>query len=183
MIAALVLGMGLPTTACYIVAATVAAPALIKLGVLPLAAHMFVFYFACLSNLTPPVALAAYTGAGIAGASPAKTGWTSVRLGIAGFIVPFVFVYSPVLLFEAPSIWTLVLAATTACLGVVALAVAAEGFLFEKVSLLERTLLFAGALTLIVPGLTTDLIGVALVTLGVARQVMKARKRIHAVEG
>ena len=184
MIAALVLGMGLPTTACYIVAATVAAPALIKIGVLPLAAHMFVFYFACLSNLTPPVALAAYTGAGIAGASPGKTGWTAVRLGIAGFIVPFVFVYSPVLLFEAPNIGVLVLAAATACIGVVALAVAAEGFLFEKVSLLERGLLFAGALTLIVPGLATDLIGLVLVGAGIARQVMNIRRRrIQTVEG
>jgi len=99
MITMLILGMGLPTTACYIVGATIAAPALIKLNVLPLVAHFFVFYFACLSNLTPPVCLAAFTAAGIAGASPYKVGWTSTRLGVAGFLVPFLAVYSPMLMF------------------------------------------------------------------------------------
>lgn len=181
MVAALILGMGLPTTACYIVAATVAAPALIKLGVLPLAAHMFVFYFACLSNLTPPVALAAYTGAGIAGANPARTGWTSVRLGIAGFIVPFVFVYSPVLLFESPNVITLIWAIITASVGVVALAVAAEGFLLVNATVPERLLFFAGALTLIVPGITTDAIGAVLVAAGVSSQVIRAKAQARGM--
>lgn len=96
----IILGMGMPTTAVYIVAATMAAPALIKIGVLPIAAHLFAFYFGNISNITPPVALAAFTGAGIAGANPNQVGWTAVRLGAAAFIVPFMFVYAPELLMQ-----------------------------------------------------------------------------------
>lgn len=102
MIASIILGMGLPTTAKYVVLATMAVPAMVNLGVFPLAAHLFVLYFGVIADLTPPVALAAYAGAGIAGADPNKTGWTAVKLALAGFILPFMFAYNPYLLFIDP---------------------------------------------------------------------------------
>lgn len=161
MVVSIILGMGLPTTACYIVAATIAAPALIKLKVDPIAAHMFVFYFACLSNLTPPVALAAYTGAGIAGANPSQVGWTAFRLALAGFIIPFIFVYAPVLLFIGGSLGEILLASATSIIGVIALGAAVQNFLRGSLNLVQRIILFIGALSLIIPGLNTDLIGLA----------------------
>ena len=160
MITMLILGMGLPTTACYIVGATIAAPALIKLNVLPLVAHFFVFYFACLSNLTPPVCLAAFTAAGIAGASPYKVGWTSTRLGVAGFLVPFLAVYSPMLMFAGKfSALELTEAIVTAVIGVIALSAALENWMFRECKLWERAILFVGALMLMIPGVVTDIVG------------------------
>ncbi|MGI6128734.1 MAG: TRAP transporter permease [bacterium] len=161
MMVSIILGMGLPTTACYIVAATIAAPALIKLGIEPLPAHMFVFYFAALSNLTPPVALAAYTGAGIAGANPSQVGWAAFRLALAGFIIPYIFVYSPVLLMMGGSHIEIIMACITAIIGVVALGAAVQNFLLAKLNLLQRFILFAAALGLIVPGYTSDIIGLS----------------------
>jgi TRAP transporter 4TM/12TM fusion protein len=159
-ITALILGMGLPTTACYIVAATIAAPALVKIGVLPLVAHFFVFYFACLSNLTPPVCLASFTAAGIAGASPYKVGWTSTRLGVAGFLVPFLAIYSPMLLFQGNySMVSLVEAIITATVGVVALSAALENWLLRQCTIIERLILFCGSMGLIIPGFWTDIFG------------------------
>ncbi len=160
MITMLILGMGLPTTACYIVGATIAAPALVKIGVLPLVAHFFVFYFACLSNLTPPVCLAAFTAAGIAGASPYKVGWTSTRLGVAGFLVPFLAVYSPMLMFAGEySSLALVEAIITAVVGVIALSAALENWFLRECRLWERALLLVGSLMLMVPGQLTDIAG------------------------
>ena len=165
MITMLILGMGLPTTACYIVGATIAAPALIKLNVLPLVAHFFVFYFACLSNLTPPVCLAAFTAAGIAGASPYKVGWTSTRLGVAGFLVPFLAVYSPMLMFAGKfSALELTEAIVTAVIGVIALSAALENWMFRECKLWERAILFVGALMLMIPGVVTDIVGGVAVT-------------------
>ncbi|BCV24159.1 TRAP transporter permease [Gelria sp. Kuro-4] len=180
MVLSIILGMGLPTTACYIVAATVAAPALIKIGVPDLAAHMFVFYYACLANLTPPVALAAYAGAGIAGANPSKTGWTAVRLAIAGFIIPFLFVYSPILLLQTRNTPALVQAIVTAILGVTALGIGAEGYFLHLTTLVERALFFAGAFGLMIPGAYTDLAGLVLVALAVASQVLRSRRGLPA---
>ncbi|HHY91710.1 MAG TPA: TRAP transporter fused permease subunit, partial [Firmicutes bacterium] len=180
MVLCIILGMGLPTTACYIVAATVAAPALIKLGVAPLPAHFFVFYYACLANLTPPVALAAYAGAGIAGASPSRTGWTAVRLAIAGFLVPFLFVYSPILLLQTKNVPELVQAIITSVIGVTALGIGAEGYFLRPVIPVERVLFIVGSLGLMDPGLTTDIIGVVLVGLAVASQVLRARRTLPA---
>ena len=161
MITCIILGMGLPTTACYIVGATIAAPALIKLGVLPLVAHFFVFYYACLSNLTPPVCLAAFTAAGMAGASPYQTGWTATRLAIAGFLVPFLAVYSPMLLL-AGTFGTLELieALITATVGVIALSAALENYFLRNCTMIERGILLVSALCMMVPGLITDLIGI-----------------------
>lgn len=163
-VTALILGMGLPTTACYIVGATIAAPAMIKLGIPPLVAHFFVFYFACLSNLTPPVCLAAFTAAGIAGASPYKVGWTSTRLGVAGFLVPFLTVYSPMLLFQGSfGMIELIEALITATVGIIALSAALENWLLRACTLPERAILFIGAMGLIIPGFWTDLLGLGAV--------------------
>ena len=160
MITMLILGMGLPTTACYIVGATIAAPPLVKLGVEPLVAHFFVFYFACLSNLTPPVCLAAFTAAGIAGAPPYKVGWTSTRLGIAGFLVPFLAVYSPMLMLAGKfTTLSLVEAIITAVVGVIMLSAALEDFLLRRCKLWERAILLVCSLMLMVPGLVTDIVG------------------------
>ncbi|MFZ5648522.1 MAG: TRAP transporter permease [Bacillota bacterium] len=160
-ITCIILGMGMPTTAVYIVAATMAAPALIKIGVLPIAAHLFAFYFGNISNITPPVALAAFAGAGIAGANPNQVGWTAVRLGIAAFIVPFMFVYAPELLIQQGTPLQIIWAITTAIIGVIGLGAAGARYLFTHTTRLEQILLFIGALCLIKPGLVTDIIGFA----------------------
>ncbi len=154
----LVLGMGLPTTASYIIAASVVAPALIQLGIKPLPAHMFLFYFACISSITPPVALAAYAAAGVAGANMVTVGITAVRLGIIGFIVPFMFVYEPVLLF-AGSYPEILLALVAGSVGVTALGLGFERWLWGDLSYLISGLLIVGALLLVKPGWITDLIG------------------------
>jgi len=161
MIVSIILGMGLPTTACYIVAATIAGPALIKLGVEPLQAHMFVFYFACLSNLTPPVALAAYTGAGIAGANPATVGWLAFRMALAGFIIPYIFVYNPQLLLMGGSNLEIIQACITSIIGVVGLAGFVQAYFMGNLNMVQRVILLVGALSLMIPGLITDIIGFA----------------------
>lgn len=160
MITAIILGMGMPTTAVYIVGATIIAPALVKLGVDPLPAHLFVFYFGNISNVTPPVALAAFTGAGIAGANPSKVGWAAARLAIAGFIIPFIWIYSPALIAQGQP-GEIFLAAITATVGVIALAAAVQDYLLYKTTRLQRFLLLAAALGLVVPGLISDVFGLA----------------------
>jgi TRAP transporter 4TM/12TM fusion protein len=155
----LILGMGLPTTAAYIVCAAIVAPSLVKLGLPPLGAHLFVFYFACISAITPPVAVAAYVAAGIAGANPVKVGFTACRIGLAAFIVPYMFIFGPALLFEG-GFYTILWAAITATLGVAILASGVERwFIGRPTSWVQTGLLLAAAVLLIKPGLTTDLIG------------------------
>jgi len=162
MIISLILGMGLPTTAAYIICAAVVAPSLIKIGIPALAAHLFIFYFSCISAITPPVAVAAYVAAGIARANPVKVGFTACRLGLAAFIVPYMFVYGPALLLEG-ELYSIVWAAITAIVGVVALAAGAEcWFMGRGTSWFQTGLLLAAALLLIKPGLATDLIGFGL---------------------
>lgn len=160
-ITCIILGMGMPTTAVYIVAATMAAPALVKIGINPVAAHLFCFYFGNISNITPPVALAAFTGAGIAGANPNQVGFTAVRLGIAAFIVPFMFVYSPELIMQQGSALDILLAAVTAIIGVIGLGAAGARYLITSTTRLEQLLLLVGAVTLIKPGLVTDIVGIS----------------------
>ncbi|MDA8227864.1 MAG: TRAP transporter permease [Desulfitobacterium hafniense] len=160
MITAIILGMGMPTTAVYIVGATIAAPALLKLGIAPLAAHLFVFYFGNISNVTPPVALAAFTGAGIAGASPSRTGWAAARLASAGFLIPFIWIYSPALIAQG-SLGEILLAAVTASIGIITLACAVQGYMLRTTNVIQRIFLFAAALGLIKPGLVTDTVGIS----------------------
>ncbi len=154
-VGSIVLGMGLPTTAAYVVLAALGAPALIQLGVPVLAAHLFIFYFGCISNVTPPVSLAAYAASGIAGAPPLKTAWTAMVLASAGFIVPFMFVYGPpLLLIGSPGEIALVVG--TAVAGVTALAASTMGYLRGELALWERMLLGVGAVALIFPDLVSD---------------------------
>lgn len=160
MVACTILGTGLPTTATYIVLATMAAPALTQLGVPILAAHLFVLYFGVVADLTPPAALAAYAGAGIAGSNPLKTGLTAVKLAIAGFVVPFVFAYSPSLLLIDTTITQVILITGSSILGVFALAAAVLGYLNRKTTVLERLLLFASSLALLIPDWKTDGLGI-----------------------
>jgi TRAP transporter 4TM/12TM fusion protein len=161
MLVCLILGMGLPTTAAYVLAASVVAPALIKLGALPLAAHLFVFYFAIISAITPPVCAAVYVAAAIARADWVRTGLVATRLGLAGFIAPYMFVYAPALLLQGPPL-EIAWAALSACVGVVSLAAGAMGFLRRPAGPLERGALVVAALLLIKPGIYTDLAGFAL---------------------
>jgi TRAP transporter 4TM/12TM fusion protein len=157
---ALVLGMGMPTTAAYAIAAAVIAPGLAKIGVPVLVAHMFIFYFAVISAITPPVALASFAAAGLAQADPWKTSWTAMKLGLATFIVPFMFFFSPVLLFKGS--WPEIIQATlTGAIGVWFLAGATEGWFGGKLAMPLRFVLGAAALCLLHPGSVTDLIGLA----------------------
>ena len=168
--------MGMPTSAAYIVAGTVAAPAMVKLGVDPVLAHMFVLYFAVLSAITPPVALAAYAGAGIAGADPAKVGWTAVRLGLAGFIVPFMFVFSPGLAFQSDSYLLIFRNFVTATVGIICLAGALQGYLITYAHMLVRIVLFVSALLLIDGGWVTDVIGLGLLAITIVWQKNRAKR-------
>lgn len=161
MVVCIILGMGLPTTACYIVTATIAAPALLQLGINPLAAHMFAYYFACLSNLTPPVAIASYGAAGISGQKPSVVGWTGFRISLAAFLIPFTFVYSPQLLLVQGSVAEIALAVVTSVIGVVAIAAAIQNFLMGPLNIIQRILLFIGAVLLVFPGMMTDGLGIA----------------------
>ncbi|MBI2091051.1 MAG: TRAP transporter permease [Deltaproteobacteria bacterium] len=163
-IASIIMGMGASTLLVYIVLAMFVAPAITKMGVEPLAAHLFIFYFGCMSLVTPPVALAAYAAAVIAKADYWKTGWEASRLGIVGYIVPFIFVYQPPLLLHG-STGEVLLAAVTAVIGTIALAGSMSGYLFGSVFWWQRILLGLGSLTLIYPGWKTDLIGLALVAI------------------
>lgn len=155
----IVLGMGLPTTAAYVIAASILVPALVKLGLAMLTAHLFVFYFACLSAITPPVALAAYAGAGIAKCSPMTTAVEACKVGFAGFIVPFVFCYTPAFMMQGSSIEVLYVFAT-ALLGTIAMSMGFQGWYFKNLNILERLLLLAGGLGLVLPDTPTNIVGV-----------------------
>ncbi len=170
MLASIVLGFGLPTIPTYIICVTMAAPVLLELGVLPLAAHLFVMYFGTLADLTPPVMLAVYAAAGIAGAKPLAAGIQSVKLATAGFVVPYIFIFSPVLLLYDFTVPGLLLALATALVGVISLAAGMEGYLFRPTGAVARGALLAGALLLMFPGWPTDLAGVSLFISVVAKQ-------------
>jgi len=173
----IVLGMGLPTTAAYVVLAALGAPALTELGVPLLAAHLFIFYFGCISNVTPPVSLAAYAAAGIAGAPAMRTAGTAMTLAFAGFLVPFMFVYGPPLLLEG-SPAQILLAVGTGVAGVTALAAAAMGFARAPLGVVERALLAAAAVALIFPGIWTD--GFGLLVLGTVLLRRRAPRSVAA---
>lgn len=158
-IASLILSMGLPATACYIIVATMIAPALVSMGAMPIAAHMFVFYFACLSNITIPVAIASYTAAGIADAKPFDVGWKSMKIAAVGFIIPFLFVYNPILLAQNVTFSSLTMALITAIAGVIIMAIGGAGFSFRKSPWYFRVGYVGSALLLIIPGWETDLLG------------------------
>ncbi len=175
----IVLGMGVPTTPAYIIVATLGAPALIKVGVPPVAAHMFVFYYAILSVITPPVCMASFAGAAIAEADAMKTGLVSVKLGIVAFIIPFMFVYQPALLLQGDTL-AVAIACVTAVIGVIGLAMGMQGWMLTRCALWERVLLVLGGLTLIYPGLATDALGIVFIILAGITQMAKKNMRKHA---
>ncbi len=188
MVASLILGMGLPTTAKYIVLATMAVPALTKLGVNLMAAHLFILYFGVVADVTPPVALAAYAGAGIAGANSMKTGVQAFKLAIAAFIVPYVFALdSHLILVDSVvgstvnflPIYTALPTIVTAVLGIFCLATAVEGYMITRTKLLERIILLAAALLLLYPGYMSDAAGLGVLVLVYLLQ--KRRLKAQAV--
>ncbi|WP_201527590.1 TRAP transporter permease [Psychrobacter frigidicola] len=188
MLASMVLGMGLPSIPAYIITATMAAPALAGFNIPILAAHMFVFYFGVFANITPPVCLAAFAGAGISGGDPMKTGFLSLKLALAGFIVPFMFIYNPTMLmidptglavtakeFPLPPILEIITAVLTSVIGVIALSAVLEGYFKGSMNPLTRAGLAIGALLLIYPELMTGLAG-GIIVLGIAVFNIKANK-------
>ncbi|MEW5866038.1 MAG: TRAP transporter permease [Bacillota bacterium] len=183
MITSLILGMGAPTTANYVITSTIAAPALLKLGVPAIAAHMFAFYFGIVADLTPPVALAAFAGAGIAKSNPIKTGVESTKLAIAAFLIPYFFVYAPSLLLISGMPWLetarVILGAVAGMIGVGA---AVEGWLVTGTKAIERPLLFIGGLLLIHPHISTDIFGLVLIAGVYLFQVARVRRK-RAVHG
>ncbi len=181
MLCCIVLGMGVPTTANYCIMAATCAPILVQMGVPMIAAHFFVFYFGIVADLTPPVALAAYAGAAIAGANPMKTAFTSTKLAIGAFIVPYIFALNPAMLFIDTTVWEVVLICITSLIGMFAVSASLEGFFKRKMFWFERIISAAGGLLLIYPGIVTDVIGLVLVALVVVLQfVIKSKNQIAA---
>ena len=178
MLCCIVLGMGVPTTANYCIMASTCAPILIQLGFSPVAAHFFVFYFGIVADITPPVALAAYAGSAIAKSNPMKTGINATKLAIAAFIVPYIFAYNPSMLFVGNVEWyDVLLISVTALLGLFGIAAALNGHLFRKIPMVLRLALVAGGLGMMIPGLISDLIGLAVVAAVVVFQYISGKKQ------
>lgn len=176
MLCCIVLGMGVPTTANYCIMASTCAPILIQMGFLKMAAHFFVFYFGIVADITPPVALAAYAGAAIAKANPMKTGINATRLAIAAFIVPYIFAFSPAMLFINTNWYEVVMIVITSLLGIFGVAAGLGGYVFRKIPWPMRLLSIVGGLTLLVPGAATDALGLVLVVGVVIYQKFSAKR-------
>lgn len=176
MIGSIILGMGVPTTAQYIITSTLAAPALLQMGVPLMSAHLFCLYFGVLADVTPPVALATYAAAGIAGSNAIKTGFTALLTAMAGFLVPYMFIYNSHLLFQG-NILQIVFAFGTALMAIIGLAAAVQGYYFAKLSLFERVFLLVVPFLLIVPNIYTDLLALVILI-----GVFLLQKRKAAVE-
>ena len=181
MLCCIVLGMGVPTTANYCIMAATCAPILVRMGVPMVAAHFFVFYFGIVADLTPPVALAAYAGAAIAGANPMKTALQSTKLAIGAFIIPYIFALNPAMLFIDTTAGAVILIIITSLIGMFGVASGLEGYMLQSASWWERLLSIVGGLLLIYPGLTTDLIGLGLVGLVVVIQLLKNHRSTKAI--
>ncbi len=178
MVCCIVLGMGVPTTANYCIMASTCAPILIQLGFPAVAAHFFVFYFGIVADITPPVALAAYAGSAIAKSNPMKTGINATKLAIAAFIVPYIFAYNPSMLFVGDVAWyDVIIISITALLGLFGIAAALNGYLYRRIPVILRIALVAGGLGMMIPGLASDLIGLAVVAAVVAFQYFSNKKQ------
>ncbi|WP_122088255.1 TRAP transporter permease [Halalkalicoccus subterraneus] len=175
MITSIILGMGLPTTAAYVVLAALGAPALTALGVELLAAHLFIFYFGIISAITPPIMLAVFTTSSIAESDPWKTGFTAVNLAAAGFLVPYLFVLGPELLLIGETT-AIVASVVTAIIGVIALSAGTQGYFYAPAHMIERVALVAGAVALIYPGTMADLVGLAVIAAVFLRQYVTVRR-------
>lgn len=178
MITSLILGMGVPTTANYLITSAIAAPIVMQLGVPALAAHLFAFYFGILADITPPVALAAYAGSAIAKANPLKAGVTATKIAIAAFIIPYIFVMNPALIWIDATIIQMILVTITALIGMIGISAGMIGWFGSDINIIQRIVFMIGGLLLIDPGYYTDIIGVAIVVLSAAYQMtMNKRKR------
>ena len=177
MLACIVLGMGVPTTANYVIMATITAPILVKMGIPLLAAHMFVFYFGIVADITPPVALAAYAGSAIAHSNPLKTGVTATKLAIGAFIIPYIFALNPSLLFiDVESVWALIAIMVTSVIGMAGIAMGMTGHAHAPIPWFMRIMLLAGGVFLIDPSPVSDLIGLLLIGIPFAVQLLQSRR-------
>ena len=177
MITSLILGMGVPTTANYVITATIAAPTLVSLGVPVLAAHMFTFYFGIIADITPPVALAAFAASGISQGEPIKTGFYASKLAIGGFIIPYIFVMSPSMLMIDTTPLGILQIAFTAMLGMLGVSSAVAGFFIKRTIIIDRLMFLAGGLLLIYPGIKTDLAGFVLIAVAIAIQWLTSKRQ------
>lgn len=173
MLASLLFGMGLPTVVCYVLLAATVAPSLVDLGLSPMAAHLFIFYFGMMCMVTPPVSFASYAGAAIAQAEPMKTGWTAWTFALAGFLLPYMFVYNPSLLMEGTA-FRISLAVVTSLVGIVCLGAGIIGYFIHHTRFYDRILLFAAAFLLIKPGWTTDIFGIVCIIIAAVLQVKRS---------
>jgi TRAP-type uncharacterized transport system fused permease subunit len=180
MLAALILGMGMPTAPAYIIVAVLAAPSLVELKIDPLTAHMYVFMFAILSAVTPPVAVAAYAGANIAGSPIMKTGFTAWKLALIGFVIPYMFIYSPSLLAKGDA-FLIARTVVTAFIGVTALGLAIFGWLFSALNLPFRLLYFLGAFSLLYPSMASDVAGFVLIAIPTVSELIKIKRSRYVV--
>ena len=180
MLCCIVLGMGVPTTANYCIMAATCAPILVRMGVPVIAAHFFVFYFGIVADLTPPVALAAYAGAAIAGANPMKTAFTATKLAIGAFIVPYVFALNPAMLFIDTNVPEIILICITSVAGIFGVSAALEGYLFRQMRWYEQVISAVGGLMLIYPGLVTDTVGLGLLAIVFTMQLIGKKKALAA---
>lgn len=178
MIAALILGMGMTTTSVYIILSVLVAPALIKMHVSPLAAHLFVFYFGILSAITPPIATASYAAASIAKDDPMKLGWVAWKIGLSGYILPFMFIFSPELLMEG-TWYNIIMTTISSAIGIFALSVSLEGYFHGNVNFICRVALFVAAISLLYSGMITDMIGYGICLVILAPRYIKNRKHLE----
>jgi TRAP transporter 4TM/12TM fusion protein len=181
-VASIILGMGLPPTAAYILLGVLTAPALVEVGLPVIVAHMFVYYYTCLAPITPPVALASYTAAGIAGSKPMATSFSSLRIGLVGFIIPFMFVYGPSLLFQGNA-QDIATSLVTSIIGVTLLSASMVGWLKRDLNILERFIPLVAALLLIYPELITDIVGVTMAVLFVVYVYFLKTKKSYVPSG
>ncbi len=178
MISSIILGMGAPTTANYLITSTITAGAIIGLGIEPLAAHMFAFYFGIIADITPPVALAAIAGAAIAKAKPIRTAFQATKLAVGAFIIPYMFVFNPQMLMIHASVGNVIWIVFTALIGMFGVSSALEGYVFRRTSMAERALFLVGGLLCIIPESRTDIVGLLLIAVLVAFQlILNARGR------
>ena len=182
MLASILLGMGMPTTAKYIILSIMAAPALISLGVYPIAAHLFILYFGVIADLTPPVAVAAYAAAGISGGNSMKTGFIAVRLAVAGFMIPFIFAMDPGLMGINSTFLHTTLLIITSLAGIIALGAAAGGYLIDNTKIYERIILIISAFALLRVGLLSDSIGIILLVAIIILQKIRISSKVKATK-
>ncbi len=181
MVCCIILGMGVPTTANYCIMAATCAPILVRMGLPPIAAHFFVFYFGIVADLTPPVALASYAGAAIAQANPMKTAITSTKLAIGAFIVPYIFALNPAMLFIDTSVLEVILISITSLVGMYAVASSLQGYMLCNMLWIQKILSLIGGLFLIYPGYITDLIGLSIFLLVVLTQFIEKKRKLKVV--